>query len=132
MITTASDHSPMASAERITFLVSADEKRRLAREAKKAQVTVSDLIRGRLFTGPNDDEAQVRALLAEVLASTQRAHAAADRMLERAGTFEARAREREQAARRAAERELSGLDTAALAAGLGLMPATLRRRKGAR
>lgn len=132
MITTADNTSRMASAERITFLVSPEEKRRLAREAKKAQVTVSDLIRGRLFTGPNDDEAQVRALLAEVLASTQRAHAAADRMLERAGTFEARAREREQAARRAAERELSGLDPIALAAVLALTPATMRRRKGGR
>lgn len=132
MITIADEPPRMASAERITFLVSPEEKRRLAREAKKAQVTVSDLIRGRLFTGPTDDEAQVRALLAEVLASTKRAHAAADRMLERAGTFEARAREREQAARLAAERELSGLDPIALAAGLALTPAAARRRKGGR
>lgn len=132
MITIADETPRMASAERITFLVSPEEKRRLAREAKKAQVTVSDLIRGRLFTGPTDDEAQVRALLAEVLASTKRAHAAADRMLERAGTFEARAREREQAARLAAERELSGLDPIALAAGLALTPAAARRRKGGR
>lgn len=122
----------MATAERITFLVSIGEKQRLAREAKKAHITVSDLIRGRLFAGPTDDEAQVRALLAEVLASTERAHAAADRMLERAGTFEARAREREQAARQAAERELSDSGPAKLAAFLALTPVATRHREGRR
>ncbi len=122
----------MAVAERITFLVSPAEKQRLARAAKKARVTVSDLIRERLFTASDGDEAQVRALLEEVLASTQRAHAAVDRMLVRAETFDARLGEREKAVRMAAQRELAGLDPAGLAQALGLAPAPPRRSRGAR
>lgn len=76
------------------------------------------------------DEAQVRALLAEVLASTARAHAAVDRMLARADTFEARAHEVERAARLRAKRELSVLDPVALAEALGLTPDSSRRLRG--
>ncbi len=109
--------------ERVVFLVSAMEKRRIAENARLADMTVSDFIRtaAEHYSEPTDAE---RRLMSELLAMLEQANARTDASLARLAETEARvAAFDEQAYRVQVRAELEArddLDWSAMAAELGL------------
>ena len=108
--------------ERVVFLVSAAEKRRIADNARAASMTLSDYVRtaAERYAEPTDAE---RALMSELLVMLEEANARTDASLARLAETEARAVAFDEDIYRAqvrAEFESRGdLDWSAVAAELG-------------
>lgn len=112
--------------ERVVFLVSASEKRRIADNARSADMTVSDFVRtaAELHTEPTEPE---RALMADLLRTLEEANARTDEALARLQAVQDRAASFDEEAYRAKVRaELEArddIDWDATAAALGLRQA---------
>ena len=102
--------SSSARTERVVFLVSASEKRRIADNARLAEMSVSDFIRtaAESYTEPTESE---RALMSDLLRTLEEANLRTDAALARLHAVEERASAFDEAAYRAKVRaELDARD----------------------
>lgn len=101
----------MAATERVVVLMEPSQKLRLTKQARAAGLSVGEYIRNRAL----DEDEILKALIAELKASTAKAITAIDETLARMDAREKARAEREAEIRAEVEAQLAGIDMDAVA-----------------